>query len=313
MIRPFTMVCFAVNVGLPMRMVAQPSAMTGTWVASRDTPTTVALAPSAVFGERVALLVRAGDVSITRVLRGASVVSILPSNGGAVRTVLPGRSCMGDGVSIGSLTKAGEILTYTQSTMQAGSAQPSVASTYIVRLESPDRLVVESTMRVSAQDALTQVGTVYHRSSESLPAVAPSPAVRGAAASIAGVSWMTGDWAGPSGAATVEERWAAAAGGAMLAVSRTTRTGTMSAFEFLCMAERNGSLVYTARPNGDAPTDFTLTHIDADSATFENPEHDFPKRIRYVKRTDGSMAATISGAAGQRPTTFVFTRRGPGA
>jgi hypothetical protein len=62
-------------------------------------------------------------------------------------------------------------------------------------------------------------------------------------------------------------------------------------------------------PNAAAPTDFMLTSIDANSATFENPSHDFPKMIRYAKRPDGSMEATISGAANQKPTTFVFKKQ----
>ena len=83
----------------------------------------------------------------------------------------------------------------------------------------------------------------------------------------------------------------------------------MTAFEFLCISERDGTLVYTAMPNAGAATDFTLTKIDADSATFENPTHDFPKVIRYAKRADGGMDATISGGPTSKPTTFSFKRK----
>ena len=69
----------------------------------------------------------------------------------------------------------------------------------------------------------------------------------------------------------------------MLAVARTMRNGVMNAFEFLCIVERNGGLVYQAMPNGRQPaTDFTLTKMDGNSLTFENPAHDFPKMIRYT-------------------------------
>ena len=38
----------------------------------------------------------------------------------------------------------------------------------------------------------------------------------------------------------------------------------MTAFEFLCIVERNGGLVYTAMPNARMPaTDFTLTQRHA--------------------------------------------------
>lgn len=291
--------------------VAQPAAIAGTWVATRETPKGLAIAPGPVLGERFGVGLEAGAMTLTRPIRGVVVATTLPVTGAEVRAPLPGRSCMGDGTIITSLSHSGEVLTLAQSTLQAGAAQAVAGPAYRVRMESADRLVVESTMRVPPQGAPTQVGTVYVRSSDPMPRAEP-PAVRGAKASIADISWLAGDWEGMAGPSSIEERWSPAAGGAMLAMSRTTRAGTMSAFEFLCIAERAGSLVYTARPNADAPTDFTLTHLDADSATFENPAHDFPKRIRYVRRPDGSLAATISGAEGQRPVTFVFTRRRPG-
>jgi hypothetical protein len=76
------------------------------------------------------------------------------------------------------------------------------------------------------------------------------------------------------------------------------------------VAERAGSLVYSAMPNGRAPaTDFMLTAIDGTGATFENPAHDFPKKIRYALQSDGTLQATISGAPGQRTLTYTFSRR----
>jgi hypothetical protein len=54
-----------------------------------------------------------------------------------------------------------------------------------------------------------------------------------------------------------------------------------------------------------------LTGITADSATFENPAHDFPKMIRYTRRPDGNLEARVSGANGERPQAFVFARQAP--
>src|SRR5262245_59224306 len=106
-------------------------------------------------------------------------------------------------------------------------------------------------------------------------AAQPAPA-RGTTAQLA---WPAGTWKGGSGALAFEERWTPASGGAMLAVSRTVKDDRMVAFEFLRIVERDGSLVYIAQPNGRPPTEFTLTAITADAATFENPSHDFPKMI----------------------------------
>jgi uncharacterized protein DUF6265 len=130
-----------------------------------------------------------------------------------------------------------------------------------------------------------------------------------ARATIADLGWLAGDWAGTQGRATIEERWTPAAGGAMLAVSRTIKDDRLAAFEYLRIVERDRGLVYIAQPNGRPPTEFVLTAMTADSATFENPAHDFPKMIRYTRRPDGSLEARVSGAGGERPQTFVFTQK----
>ena len=144
--------------------------------------------------------------------------------------------------------------------------------------------------------------------------VASTPVMRGAVGqtpargSIAQVAWIAGNWAGMDGPSALEERWTDPSGGAMLAVSRTVRGDRMIAFEFLRIVERDGGLVYIAQPGGRPPTDFTATSIAADSVTFENPAHDYPQMIRYARRADGGLDATISAAGGARPKTYSFRR-----
>ena len=96
----------------------------------------------------------------------------------------------------------------------------------------------------------------------------------------------------------------------MLAVSRTLRDGLMSAFEFLCIVERDGGLVYTAMPNGRTPaTDFTLTKIDDDERDVREPgarlsEDDSLHEARRTGRSRRSSAAE----GGQKARTYVFTQ-----
>ena len=128
-----------------------------------------------------------------------------------------------------------------------------------------------------------------------------------ARAALSQLAWLPGTWTGGGGPVTFEERWTPPAGGAMLAVSRTLKGDRMVAFEFLRIVERDGGLIYIAQPEGRPPTEFPLTAITTDSATFENPAHDFPKMIRYAKRANGSLEARVSDG-GQRGETFVFKR-----
>lgn len=128
-----------------------------------------------------------------------------------------------------------------------------------------------------------------------------------ARASITQLSWLSGVWVRPDGS---DERWTPAASGSMFGVSRTLRKGILTEFEFLCIVQRGGGLVYQAMPNGRSPaTDFRMTRIDENSVTFENPTHDFPKVIRYSRKGDGSLYAVVS--AGDRSIAFTFTRQQP--
>jgi hypothetical protein len=118
------------------------------------------------------------------------------------------------------------------------------------------------------------VGLYRHPEDIALPAPAK--------AAITDMAWLAGAWVGTrgaEGAASIEERWSPPLGGAMLAVSRTVSRGKMSAFEYLRIVERDGGLVYIAQPGGAAATEFVLTELSPSRAVFDNPRHDYPKRI----------------------------------
>ena len=84
----------------------------------------------------------------------------------------------------------------------------------------------------------------------------------------------------------------------------------MTSFEFLCIVQRNDGLIYTAMPNGRQPaTDFTLTAIEPNRLTFENPSHNFPKKIQYTLAADGTLEAVASGTEKQKPQIFRFKKQ----
>jgi hypothetical protein len=189
-----------------------------------------------------------------------------------------------------------------------GGGTVATESRRMLWLESPDTLVVENVITAPVhRPAWT---SVYKKmATEQTAAAAQVAQLKPTQATLADVTWIAGAWAGGSATVTLEEHWTPAAGGAMLGVSRTVKDNRMVAFEFLRIVERAGGLVYIAQPNGVPPTEFTLTALDAESATFENPAHDYPKVIRYAKRPDGSLEARISAEGGRRPQTFLFKRR----
>ena len=125
-----------------------------------------------------------------------------------------------------------------------------------------------------------------------------------AAAGPADLAFMKGSWEGASGAMKFEERWTEEAGGLMLGLSRTLKGGRAVSFEFLRIEFREDGVFYMAQPGGRPKTEFRLTASDGKSATFENPEHDHPKVIRYSLGADGSLKAELDGAEGKQ--SFVF-------
>lgn len=123
------------------------------------------------------------------------------------------------------------------------------------------------------------------------------------------VAWLEGVWTSEEGGAVTEERWGPPAGGSMLATSRTVAGGKMVFFEFLRIEEKDGGLVYLAQPKGRAPaTPFTATRVTESEAVFENPDHDFPKRIAY--RLDGDELRVEVSGDGSEPEKGFEVRYG---
>jgi hypothetical protein len=153
---------------------------------------------------------------------------------------------------------------------------------------------------------------VFRLMTTAIAAVALSGAARAQSApSIDALAWMAGSWTGTMGRAAIEEHWIAPRGGMMLAVSRTTAGDRTVAFEFLRIEARADGVFYVAQPGGRPPTEFRLTSSAPDAATFENPQHDHPKIIRY-RRDGATLVAEVEGdEKGQHvKQSFTFTLAG---
>ena len=128
--------------------------------------------------------------------------------------------------------------------------------------------------------------------------------------SISQLAWIAGDWqTAPGGRAQIEEHWMQPAGGSMMGMSRTVAGNRTAEFEFLRIEQRADGIFYVAQPKGRCPaTDFKLTRVNAQEAVFENPQHDFPKRIIYRKTADDALTASIDAGEGTKAMTFSFRK-----
>lgn len=136
-----------------------------------------------------------------------------------------------------------------------------------------------------------------------LPACAATPDARvpADAGTLGEVAFLAGTFRGSAGDAEIEESWSEARAGSMLGTGRTTRGGKTAFFEFLSITDDGQGLVYTAWPRGGPPTAFRRTGGGGGEIVFENPSHDFPKRIVYRREADGGITTRVEGDEGGVP------------
>jgi hypothetical protein len=129
----------------------------------------------------------------------------------------------------------------------------------------------------------------------------------GAAAAAPDLSWMRGYWCGATGATREEEVWLAPRGNLLLGMHRDTQGDVARGFEFLRIELKPDGATYVAQPGGKPPVRFELLRSSPRSATFENPAHDYPKRIHY-ERSNSALVAWIEGAKdGEKRQSWSWT------
>jgi hypothetical protein len=124
-------------------------------------------------------------------------------------------------------------------------------------------------------------------------------------------SFLAGCWEerSPDGKWT-EECWTEPRGGLMIGSGRAGRGDTVRNWEWMRIERSaDGSLTFYGSPNGVPAVGFKATTIDANSVTFANPSHDYPQRLRYVRRADG-VDAEISLTDGSNASKWSYRRKG---
>lgn len=120
----------------------------------------------------------------------------------------------------------------------------------------------------------------------------PKPAT----VAIEKLGWLAGSWRMERAGRVVEEQWMAPAAGVMLGMSRTVAKGRVVEHEFIQIRiGPGGDLFFIAQPSGQKEATFQHTALADNEVVFENPNHDFPKKITYTRKADGSLLAAIEG------------------
>jgi len=123
----------------------------------------------------------------------------------------------------------------------------------------------------------------------------PARPITGAPPSAA---WLAGCWALQQGDRLVEEWWMPERGGTMLGMSRASVGGQVREHEFVILAAAGSALEYRVVAGAQPEVVFRAASPSAAEVVFENPAHDFPKRIGYRRVSPDSVEAWVDGGAG---------------
>lgn len=117
--------------------------------------------------------------------------------------------------------------------------------------------------------------------------------------------WMSGYWLSCTPEGETVETWIGA-GRDRLVGSNLSGGG----FEFLRIApSESGQITYYSMPDGRSPpTAFAMTSNTGQRAVFENPAHDFPKRIIYTRQGDVLTARIDAGEGSEQGMEWRFAR-----
>lgn len=111
-------------------------------------------------------------------------------------------------------------------------------------------------------------------------------------------NWLLGQWENKTPEGTFSEEWKTENDSLLLGKSHFIKEKDTLFSETVRLEQRENDLFYIVsvpNQNEAKPVAFKLTSSSADYLVFENPEHDFPKKITYKLVNKDSLYAEISG------------------
>lgn len=138
-----------------------------------------------------------------------------------------------------------------------------------------------------------------------LAALATAPLAQ--AHTIDELDWMKGCWRTEVEGQEITEVWTAPPAPVMLGTAITRRDGAVF-WEQMRIEERDGALALIAMPGGAAPVRFEMTEMGDNHIVFENPNHDYPRRIVYTRMDRMLTARVDSGLPHVLGEAFAYRR-----
>jgi Domain of unknown function (DUF6265) len=107
---------------------------------------------------------------------------------------------------------------------------------------------------------------------------------------------LNGRWVMQTDKVTITEQWLQKNKTEYLGKSWTSKGKDSTLNETLLLSYENGVIKYTSTVVGEndgQAISFVLTKAENDMYVFENPQHDFPKRITYHFKSNNELIASI--------------------
>lgn len=135
------------------------------------------------------------------------------------------------------------------------------------------------------------------------------PATTATVATIQKPVWLAGKWQNATKDGIVFENWMVINDSTMAGISGFIKGSDTIVSETIALQQRGTDLLYIPTvkdQNGGQPIPFKMTTATTDSIVFENPGHDFPDKIIYVRRSATFVMAKIAGRINGQPHTEEF-------
>lgn len=124
-------------------------------------------------------------------------------------------------------------------------------------------------------------------------------------------AWLAGSWQAESAATTITETWVAVSPMTLegRGVTRSRADGTVSDAEDLRLVAMGDGVFYVAKvAHNERPVAFRLTACTDSTLVFENPTHDFPRRIEY-RLVEAARLVVLVSDGGTRGFRLDFSRQ----
>jgi hypothetical protein len=121
--------------------------------------------------------------------------------------------------------------------------------------------------------------------------------------------WILGEWESKSADGNLSETWKKVNDSTFQAQSYFIKEKDTLHFESITLQQNGEVLSYNAivkGQNSDKPVSFKLTNSTEKQLIFENPKHDYPKKIIYTQINEDNLVAEISGTLEGKATSEKF-------